>query len=1176
MKRRNPPVYQRPACHRRRTGSSSSSGTAAAALAAAGGELPGQTRTPPAHRARTPHEEHPGDMECYYIVISSSHQSKGHCRNIKGVFRGPLTGSKTLDLSEKENTRQNALESLKANFYCELCDKQYYKHQEFDNHINSYDHAHKQRLKELKQREFSRNVSSKLRRNERKQKKYLQRFRKSSDYKRQTTCAPGSGPMFKSTTVTVHDHVHGSLQSTIVHSAESDNPQLTSLTSIHNDTNIASILLSSSESSQTDNQNHHKHIQKDNKHKISFSFAFPKKTPVKLEASAAVFYEFNEDNSGGHGLEKRSGFVPRSFSVHSPLPINATSYLNCDEKSLTMPEKQPSTIYAPQEPNQKQSHESEMRSKLSSDVCQVKVPLDCDAQAQPSKTDTFTDLEPSVGEHQVDDEQLSVGYQKLDTDLLEETSSDIHVDQAILGGDDAGSKPHESPTDNVFDILLSSNEDERLTQMNEMPHMRPNEAFHPVQRRDGSKVLQWPSEMMKYTYTQPSVSYSCNPLHFDFRSSKAIDHKNQQICQSNNLPNQSREYCPNTVDSASRRLSCDSVVTEVNNDTIHTCSNMTNTPGNLKCYSVICSIKEDQKHNISRYLMDDDYEFEKRKSHKKSCSTKQKGSRRRKCKYKVKVRRGSTQRQRCYINGDAQRVSKNLQQHVRSKDLFCSLKKFTFSRQLPHAGTQHKERELLRRPTLQIKRECAVWNIDHERGFANQIENEHSKYTGSFNYQSKLLQLNHCSQNIAYSKTICSWSSDKIGSNEKHETFLNHSCTFKRTRRSVVDEIEMSFKRPRLCKNVSSSRLVVFPEQNISTVSKPISLKNVQAVNERKGNNARKNLHCKLPEHKSSSYETEECLSHNYYELDKESLKANDFLEKIEKIKQVVENKLDQLCKSLLDLKQDSQTPFCSAGKSITHATDEGNSLTVTDCEPTESLLQCDSELTQQYRSRSASPLRQACNKQRKNVVQVNSHAREIQTSPAKEPHVHTKTSITEQLLSHVTHPCQQTHLPEIYSKKLQHHQKVGYGPNPQPNVLPSRFKLIIPTGTIQTYATVYPVPLEPHFCSASVSSLQHRVPQQLAVPFVAASVGRVTFIGPQQPFLCPQTQSISRTPFYQITMEPGLCAEDTFPSSPQVPMVANSVLCHIPVPIPHVPHTIIFTPIHSQLPSLIPLHSLF
>lgn len=48
------------------------------------------------------------------------------------------------DFAEKEKSTAKALEDAKANFYCELCDKQYHKHQEFDNHINSYDHAHKQ------------------------------------------------------------------------------------------------------------------------------------------------------------------------------------------------------------------------------------------------------------------------------------------------------------------------------------------------------------------------------------------------------------------------------------------------------------------------------------------------------------------------------------------------------------------------------------------------------------------------------------------------------------------------------------------------------------------------------------------------------------------------------------------------------------------------------------------------------------------------------------------------------------------------------------------------------------------------------------------------------------------------------------------------------------------------
>ena len=34
--------------------------------------------------------------------------------------------------------------------------------------------------------------------------------------------------------------------------------------------------------------------------------------------------------------------------------------------------------------------------------------------------------------------------------------------------------------------------------------------------RDGKTMVDWLEEMLQYTTTQPSISYSCNPLNFDF------------------------------------------------------------------------------------------------------------------------------------------------------------------------------------------------------------------------------------------------------------------------------------------------------------------------------------------------------------------------------------------------------------------------------------------------------------------------------------------------------------------------------------------------------------------------------------------------------------------------------------------------------------------------------------
>ncbi|XP_072316815.1 uncharacterized protein znf804b [Eucyclogobius newberryi] len=124
---------------------------------------------------------------CYYLVISSTHLNNGHFRRVKGVFRGPLRAPATTDSPERmERALGCSVEDLKALFYCELCDKQYLRHQEFDNHINSYDHAHKQRLKELKHREFARNVASKSWKDQRKQERALRRLHQLAQVQLQT------------------------------------------------------------------------------------------------------------------------------------------------------------------------------------------------------------------------------------------------------------------------------------------------------------------------------------------------------------------------------------------------------------------------------------------------------------------------------------------------------------------------------------------------------------------------------------------------------------------------------------------------------------------------------------------------------------------------------------------------------------------------------------------------------------------------------------------------------------------------------------------------------------------------------------------------------------------------------------------------------------------------------
>eukprot|EP00742_Colponemidia_sp_Colp-10_P007839 GILJ01008453.1.p1 GENE.GILJ01008453.1~~GILJ01008453.1.p1 ORF type:complete len:308 (+),score=59.44 GILJ01008453.1:60-983(+) len=58
---------------------------------------------------------------------------------------------------DKEMAIKTEIATTLREFYCELCDKQYKKVKEFENHLSSYDHHHKKRLKDLVDQQRSEN-----------------------------------------------------------------------------------------------------------------------------------------------------------------------------------------------------------------------------------------------------------------------------------------------------------------------------------------------------------------------------------------------------------------------------------------------------------------------------------------------------------------------------------------------------------------------------------------------------------------------------------------------------------------------------------------------------------------------------------------------------------------------------------------------------------------------------------------------------------------------------------------------------------------------------------------------------------------------------------------------------------------------------------------------------------
>ncbi|NWI88292.1 Z804A protein, partial [Pitta sordida] len=457
------------------------------------------------------------------------------------------------DYAEKKNKIAKALEDLKANFYCELCDKQYYKHQEFDNHINSYDHAHKQRLKELKQREFARNVASKSRKDERKQEKALQRLHKLAELRKERTCAPGSGPMFKSTTVTVQDDCSDVPKNAAI---DSTNNQDFSCTLMHNSQNckdIASVISSTPGDSCNNTSGTNKcgdQVQGTQGHRVGFSFAFPKKAAVKLESSAAVFYEYNDETSMEHGFSRRSRFVPGTCNLQPPSAVETVvcpeEKHNCSDPledkcidTAEAPEGHDSKGLANEESRALESPAltpavSHLKQLLSLGVCGMDVSAaDLENQTLPMAVNSAQVL-PMDGSRCELPANKGLA-QEVEKDCL--SLQDVVKENCKDGNTDPSTTEMEIKSLEKDAVVPPPSEEgsSRVPKSQLDKPKRPCQPFVPVLSKYGSNILQWPSEMLIYTSTDPSISYSCNPLYFDFKSSRASDSQ-EKLKHQPNIP----------------------------------------------------------------------------------------------------------------------------------------------------------------------------------------------------------------------------------------------------------------------------------------------------------------------------------------------------------------------------------------------------------------------------------------------------------------------------------------------------------------------------------------------------------------------------------------------------------------------------------------------------------------
>ncbi|XP_059195681.1 G patch domain-containing protein 8-like [Centropristis striata] len=422
---------------------------------------------------------------CYYLVISSTHLSNGHFRRVKGVFRGPLCPTANSDSPERaERALGCSVEDLKALFYCELCHKQYLRHQEFDNHINSYDHAHKQRLKELKHREFARNVASKSWKDQRKQEKALRRLHQLAQLQQETQRVPGRTSGLRSAVRAVRQQPDRDVDQR--DGSPEDKPEPSNHTKTHTPTQPRTPRLSHQPDDPRQSPcqipastlaesliTHPAPVVNPQSclgffpqlslpgrgragGRLGVSFCFSRRGP-RLEPSASVFSDLEEEER-----EKRAQMKERIKGMMEDIDREIGA---AEEGKHSDSEK----------------HESRFDSVGSSDTGPI--PRD-----------------PAREEEEIEKRDIVKAHSTISTAAPDNQSHDSLFSPSQTQGALWGTEP--------AGVYMDT--DSETERKQEADGGREGSRYIDVLGKDGSARLRWPVRLLKFTKSQPHISYSCN------------------------------------------------------------------------------------------------------------------------------------------------------------------------------------------------------------------------------------------------------------------------------------------------------------------------------------------------------------------------------------------------------------------------------------------------------------------------------------------------------------------------------------------------------------------------------------------------------------------------------------------------------------------------------------------
>lgn len=271
-------------------------------------------------------------------------------------------------------------------------------------------------------------------------------------------------------------------------------------------------------------------------HRAGVSFSFSKKAYLKLESSASVFSENTEDT---HDCNKSP-----TYKVKQTVEECMCCRFANDDSHLTKEEG----VISPSHLEGVLNNTFSMNSKMSQNKNESFNEILEDSSGIPAsfsrsnlhfseRNFTLSSREKEIRNALKDTSENCVNHPR----QANESSSQLHVRKhgdnhwresmdefSPSGPREQKSRAHRNPFSRVEARAKASEEAERVS--NNVQRLcregcprdlksKPLPFLH-VQSKDGLTTLQWPTELLFFTRTEPCISYGCNPLYFDFKLSR--------------------------------------------------------------------------------------------------------------------------------------------------------------------------------------------------------------------------------------------------------------------------------------------------------------------------------------------------------------------------------------------------------------------------------------------------------------------------------------------------------------------------------------------------------------------------------------------------------------------------------------------------------------------------------